>query len=1353
MAGPRATRLQVGSAPWVAEERSSALQIAHDEVEEFSYSARNDFDWLNEHMADIFSENQINVAEIFKTPGKLRGKTPRTARKANPGEARVPLSNIFSATPKGAPNPFVLSKAERNHTPKVKIAADPQPAPQPSPVRTEKPASPAKAAQVVQSVVDSGYHGSQSQDVMDVDYNDAESAFEEEATQPFSIAVDAQSVHEDFDPSSPAKEHQQSPTQHESELADESAGDEMDIHYSIGQDVNTTSPPAKATHHHESTTPAGSPVQLQEEAEDEEEEEEEHALEEEQEQEEPAPTSPIKSSPEKYVHLSAEEPASAEEDQLDVADEDMDDAPPSEGSSPIRPIVRKSSLNFASLPAREPITHKSTGNRISRTSHLDQTRTSYYNRHTGGKSLGNVRHDGTDDENDTDLDDEDDEVEEVTVTKPVDADDATAHNKTYTQRLQDQISKLGQLPPQASRPSKSIASAVPVVQPSLPAAVTPAPQPKQTSIESPKTHTTPGAFPEDEAEVEEDDEDEWIKPLGTPDNASNMFSPRPEMPKSYSADVMEGVSGKETIGAADFVFPKTRQQSPQKPASLQRAATTYNHQKSASVPVLPRMDQVEGDGGELKKTISVSNPPLATVSETEADMPGSPKSPSRTLRDSPLKQVKNKLSSILGRSKGLLASSAASSAEGKASLLSPSTPRLGFHAGQSTVSIDQHNDREAQPLYPDLSKHASAASSVAPPASPTRTEGRKTRASIEREKAEEKRKQKEAKESKRMADQMDKLEKERAKEREKARVFSKEQERIAAMEKQVAAQKEKEKKAPAPPPTPSQATRTSPRKPKDQAEGANADEEDDVDMLDAPTTTTNMPPPPSVSRPLAPPPSATKGREIKRPIRPTRELAAKTAQPRTMIRVNLGSQHPQFHPSSSTATPNVNESSISSGSQSQLKLKQSQSSLQSKSSAQNLNSSISSASRPKALEMAERKKERDEREAQRKQDAKAEMERKKAATQEEKRRQEQQKRLEVERQKDEERKQAAAQAEAKKNAQRQAMLEKAKQTRAPPPAARSVNGQPEFKSIGQNEPNRPPSRMTSHRSQEELGRSVLQNPAKPPTKRALQQDNKEVKRMRMTSEFDDLEMENQPSLQGPPVRPSNGLKKVTASTMLPQSQKPSKARELPAKSMFPAGYANIPQGGANRDLYKTSVTGQPVQSKTAHPLDMAQVSKGAIPFASNPTSAGPSSHKTPARPMGVMGAKSVAKSATRSSPRFQNGDEIELQEIDTDEDDSDNEDRKEIFASWTDSPALREALAGQERVDPMTIFGAPAPLNMEAVFSKSKDRFHKFRARTSSANWSGPDGLTEEEIRKDLAAREKLRRDGAWSYDMGKELV
>ena len=61
MTGQRSARLQVGSAPWTAEERSSAQNIVQDEIEEFTFSARNDFEWLNEHMADIFSENQMLV--------------------------------------------------------------------------------------------------------------------------------------------------------------------------------------------------------------------------------------------------------------------------------------------------------------------------------------------------------------------------------------------------------------------------------------------------------------------------------------------------------------------------------------------------------------------------------------------------------------------------------------------------------------------------------------------------------------------------------------------------------------------------------------------------------------------------------------------------------------------------------------------------------------------------------------------------------------------------------------------------------------------------------------------------------------------------------------------------------------------------------------------------------------------------------------------------------------------------------------------------------------------------------------------------------------------------------------------
>ncbi|KAH9887138.1 hypothetical protein F4778DRAFT_757336 [Xylariomycetidae sp. FL2044] len=1326
MGGPRAARLQVGSAPWITQERASAMQIEQSEVEEFTFSARNDFDWLNEHMAEIFSENQINVADIFKTPGKLRGKTPRTARKMNHGENRVPLSDIFSATPKGAPNPFAMSNAARSNTPRVQIAADPQTSP-PKPTNLASPskylASPNKTIErQPNSVVDSGYHGSQSQEAMDLD-DPAISAGE--AAPPFSpqgaTRGDDSVIH-----LSPSYREELSPTVHHSpEPTIESVVDDPSTQYFTAHIGEANSPVKKHTHH-ESTTPAGSPARPSMFS-------------------SPSKVSPTKSASSRHTPV-AGEPAADHEAMETVLEEPS--RSPSDGSSPIRPIVRKSSLNFASLPAREPITHKSIGNRISRTSHLDQNRTSYYNRQTGGKSLGHARQELSGDEEHDEMD-IDDHAPEKQAT--IDAENAVTHNKTYTQRLQDQINKLGQFQANTSRPSKSVPDSTSIA---LPTPAIPSAQQQSTQkrpLPSPKKPTTPGAFPED------DDEDDWIQPLGPPDNASNLFSPRPVLPKSHTADVMEGVSGKETVSGGDFALPKTRKRtsrskSPQRPMIPERTTSTLGHHKSVSVPALPLLEQSVEEEIVSKKTISVSNPALATVSET--DRPTTPsKSPSRGFRDSPLKQVKNKLSSILKSSKGLLASSAAISAEGKSSLISPSTTKLGLQIAPSTESLASPLGKNAQALYPDLSRHATDDQATAIPTSPTRTEGRRTRASIEKEKAEEKRKEKEAKEARRMAEQNEKLEKAREKEREKARVFSKEQERIATMEKQLAAQQELEKKAVAHTPSnASKATRTSPRRAKPQTAeqgggggGAKASDEktvDDVDMIDAPV----LMPPPSAPRSAAPP-SATKGREIKRPVRPAKEPIGKTKQAPTVIRVNMGSQHSQYHPSNSALASGLHDTL----SQPQLKGKASQASLHAKPSLQSLKSSTSSVGRPKALEAAARRKEQEEREAQRKRDAKAEIERKRAAMQEEEKRQEQQRRAEEQRRKEEERKQANMQAEAKKNAQRQAMLEKAKQTRAPPPPLRSQpNGPPEY-SRDEAAPSRPPSRMNS------AVNTMLSASTKTSGKRPLQQDAseesaprqgqaraamalqpKESKRMRMTDELDnDVETEKQSSLKGAPVRPSGGYKK-----------------EMPTKSMFPVGYANASQHGA-RDLFKTTLTSQhATQVKTAHPLDMAQVSKAAIPFAPNPNPAGPS-HKTPARPQGVMAAKSAAKSATRSSPRFQNGESIELPEINTDDEDDDEYDDggKDMVAAWADSPNLRRALVEQETQDPFQVFGAPGPLNLEEVFSKNKEKFTKFRARTSSANWSGADRLTEEDIRKDLAARDRMRREGGWSYEMSRDMV
>lgn len=53
------SRLQVGSAAWIAQERKTALEIVESEAEEFTFSASNEIEWLNEHMAEIFSQNQV----------------------------------------------------------------------------------------------------------------------------------------------------------------------------------------------------------------------------------------------------------------------------------------------------------------------------------------------------------------------------------------------------------------------------------------------------------------------------------------------------------------------------------------------------------------------------------------------------------------------------------------------------------------------------------------------------------------------------------------------------------------------------------------------------------------------------------------------------------------------------------------------------------------------------------------------------------------------------------------------------------------------------------------------------------------------------------------------------------------------------------------------------------------------------------------------------------------------------------------------------------------------------------------------------------------------------------------------
>lgn len=90
---------------------------------------------------------------------------------------------------------------------------------------------------------------------------------------------------------------------------------------------------------------------------------------------------------------------------------------------------------------------------------------------------------------------------------------------------------------------------------------------------------------------------------------------------------------------------------------------------------------------------------------------------------------------------------------------------------------------------------------------------------------------------------------------------------------------------------------------------------------------------------------------------------------------------------------------------------------------------------------------------------------------------------------------------------------------------------------------------------------------------------------------------------------------------------------------------------------------------------------------------------------------------------------IELPDINSEYSDSEDEDRPRTFdpPEWAQSPELRNALQQQSTMNPDEIFGRIGPLRMEEIF---RTRQSRFRARTSSANWTGTDQLTAEEERE-----------------------
>ncbi|KAI9762478.1 MAG: hypothetical protein M1840_001238 [Geoglossum simile] len=1287
--------LPVGSSQWIASERDSARQFTDAEVDEFSFSARNEMDWLNEHMTDIFSRQQLDVAEVFKTPGKLRGKTPRTARKRNPLEERAPLTDIF-ANPKTAPSPSHENQFYQQIS-HIQVAEDPQ-------CLAEEDAVKAIAGKAGKQNTDSGYHGMSSDD-MDLD----------EAPGHSMDPVDVATFNNTRLNASESSTQRTTDERRTTEGSFHSAPEELDNKTETLEPMGEVSAMSATTKVGKAGQTALHPQDLSPEQVD-----KRHYT----------ATSPIRTPPAEAASVASPAVSISECEHaspLESQHEDVESRTPSDGSSPVRPFMRKNSLKLPSLPAREPMaTKRSIGARASRTSHLDQLRANgpslagYQGRQTrgkgsGGSQQGSKRPDGDEHHADGDLHGRG-RLEDA----------SKLHNKTSTQRLNEQIYMLGQ-----SRPLRLTKS---VPYPELPQVDNEKPVEVNQPHGSSQTLVSATAKP---TETNDDggDEDDWIpmKPSAPikSNSHSRLANPNQEEVTGRLAGIYD--SNHITSAPETRAMMKTASQLRQ-PVIPERGSSNLGHHKNASTSRLPSPTRSGLAINSSTKPISVSNPNLSLVFEDSALVPtstapaGSPTS--RRFVDGP-SSAKAKLTSMLKSAKGLFVSSASISAAAKMESLSPHSRARAEASIEELARSNQGPRNNFEPLrtqkYGIVDNAMEDAHSVR--TSPSKASSVITRGSADRE---EKQKEREAKEQERLAKERqrndDRLEKAREKERQKAAIYGQEMDKIAA--------------------APQRSGPTS-KKSSDESAHVSASTtppDDDVEMAEAPV------PAPEIPLPHSQPPSQIqKPRDIRRPTRPTKASIAKPKPAPVAIQVYTSQReldhrkNGQVHPSNSTLATNLQEflpppAPKQTGPASKL----GNASLQGTVPLSSVKGSISSTSvrpKPPIMTAAARKKEQEEREARRKLEHKREIERKHALQQEEERKQEQERIRETERSRERERvdpKKIAAQKQAiekrrleiaKKGEQKGSTM--GAKLRSANNAARPVEHEkmlpPPPPHRGEMGAGRPPSRANTvgnlRPPAECLNKPTIQpNPARPP------------KRVLPSESIDDEPHYRQANGNGPPYQQTDSKRRRTNEEFEGEESRqkmPPPVRQSVIRKDVPNKYMAAPPQGAShggQSLLKATTTGQHhmQHGKAAHQMDMAKFASAKIPFADNPNAP---PHKTQAR-----------------SPRYQNSEEVELPEVPTD---SEDEEQGDSFAvpGWVNSPFMRTALMNQELIDPEEVFGPVAPLHMEEIF-RDNTRQHRLKNRSSSANWSGQDALTQEDIQSYTEERERLIANGGWTYKM-----
>ena len=385
----------------------------------------------------------------------------------------------------------------------------------------------------------------------------------------------------------------------------------------------------------------------------------------------------------------------------------------SQESSPARGLVRKSSLTFAALPAREPITtKKSIGTRISQTNTFEphksaNMQSSLMERLTGGKSLGGVKQfdahgetleDGALGDRPQPSREESDSDSRMT----------KLHNKSSTQRLHERINLLGKSQP--PRPTKSIPTLASIAQPEYPDLT------KEASL----VWNPAAASVATSSSNKNDEDDDWIQP---PHQINNKLA-RPPLSKSVSADTIEGHKSSKPVNERQIERQNLEGGRPTAQPSS-RPPNAVSSIESLDLPTDKRhraIDTGEPAANEKADPVNLSVTPVGQSAE-------------KWYVDGSLDASKTKLQSIMKTARGLFSSSASVSAQAKMDVMSPSL-------APQTDTLRSQDPFLSQKAVPNTNESGAQIGSVPAQAVEVASvpEPRKTRSSTEKE-AKEKQKE------------------------------------------------------------------------------------------------------------------------------------------------------------------------------------------------------------------------------------------------------------------------------------------------------------------------------------------------------------------------------------------------------------------------------------------------------------------------------------------------------------------------------------------------------------------------------------------------------------------------------------